>query len=327
MKKIGINSFKETEILFGGSTDRQSFIDNYINKIKETFKLSPSYFQVTKNNDLATKYDCWITEVKDQASTNGIDKKNIILYPDLILNRGDYINWTEMGETFLVTEKNVSPYYDNGIMERCNNRLIFKNNKGVVVEYLGVFSVIGRMYLDIIADKQVVLPKDTYLVSVQSNEDTLEIIESMRFIISGDAYKVMAKSKIILQGIIQFKLQSDLLRQDDDLVNGIASQTVQQNTVPTNLAISGTTSPRTGSTNNVYNIINNTTYTYTFSLIDAITNIALSSTIAEITSQTDTSCTIKINTTSGGKQFFVKAIAKEDINVTAQLLVTTSSGF
>ena len=309
-------------------TIRDVNIESFINEIKLTFKESPSYFQVTKNTDTTTLYDAWIQEIKDTASRDGIDKKSIILYPDQILNRGDYINWIDQNETFLLMEKNVSPYYDNGVMERCNNKIVFKNNKGNIVNYPIVLAVIGRMYLDIVDSKSVILPKDTYLISVQSNEDTLQIIESMRFIISGDAYKVMGKSKVVINGVIQCKLQSDLLRASDNPITGLADQTIPQVIIPTNLSINGTATPKISSVSNTYTILNNTNNnTFTWSLLD-INNNPLATTIAQITSQTGTSAVVKINATVGGRQFKIQCICNESSTITVPTLIcSTNAGF
>ena len=307
------------------NTIRDANIETFINEIKLTFKESPSYFQVTKNTDTTTLYDAWIQEIKDTASRDGIDKKSVILYPDQILNRGDYINWTDQNETFLLMEKNVSPYYDNGVMERCNNKIVFKNNKGSVVSYPIVLAVIGRMYLDIVDSKSVILPKDTYLISVQSNEDTLQIIESMRFIISGDTYKVMGKSKVVINGVIQCKLQSDLPRASDNLITGLADQSIPQVVTPTNLSIGGTATPKISSTSNTYTILNNiNNNTFAFSLLD-INNNPLTTTIAQITSFTTTSCIVKIVTSVGGRQMKLVAICNESSTIIVPTLILTSN--
>ena len=326
---INTGSIQANQILFK-SDDNSLYVKSMIDNIKNSFKLSPSYFQVTKNNDISTPIDCWITEVKDTASKDGIDKKNIILYPDLILNRGDYIHWTELNETFLVMEKNISPYYDNGVMEHCQNEIVFKNNKGLVVRYPCVLSIIGRMYLDIIDSKSVILPKDTLMISVQSNEDTLQVVESMRFILSGDSYKVMAKSKVVINGVIQYKMQSDLFRVGLDNVNnnGLADQSIPQVVTPTNLSIGGTTTPKISSTTNTYTILNNTNNnSFTWSLLD-INNNPLATTIAQITSQTGLSAVVKINATVGGRQFKIQCLCNESSTITVPTLIcTTNAGF
>ena len=319
---INTGSIQANQILFK-SDDNSLYVKSMIDNIKNSFKLSPSYFQITKNNDVSTKIDCWITEIKDTASKDGIDKKNIILYPDLILNRGDYIHWTELNETFLVMEKNISPYYDNGVMEHCQNKIIFKNNKGIVVNYPCVVSVIGRMYLDIIDSKSVILPKDTLMISVQSNEDTLQVVESMRFILSGDAFKVMAKSKVVINGVVQFKMQSDLLRSDDNLVTGLASQSVITPTTPTNLSISGSTSVKISTSSN-YTILNNVNNTFSWSIVDAISG--LTTTNASITSSTTTTCTVKGGTVAG-KQCKLLATCIEVPTTVLTIILTVSGGF
>ena len=204
----------------------------------------------------------------------------------------------------------------------------FKASDGTVQNIPCVMSFLSRNYLDVQTDKELLIPKDLFVCKVQQNSYTQQIIESMRFLIKGTPYKCVAKENILVDNIIEIKLQSDLAYEGDDLVNGIATQTIPQTTTtPTNLSISGNTTPKTSSSNNLYTIINNTTYTFNFSLIDALTNAALSTTIAQITSQISTSCTIKINTTSGGKSFFIKAVANEDSSITAQLLCTTNVGF
>jgi hypothetical protein len=107
--------------VFEDDYGRDGFINNYTNKIKETFELSPSYFSINKIiNGIAeynTFYDSWLMD--EDEYKDDIPKKKIIMKPGQDLQRGEIINvpkWNN--QKWLVTR--VDPenlYYNNGLVE------------------------------------------------------------------------------------------------------------------------------------------------------------------------------------------------------------------
>lgn len=313
--------------LADGNTTSQQFVNATQFYYDQTFKESPNYVPDATLNGIQT--DIRVESMKAKQSSNKPDGEfKHILLRDLSLktNYGDIFHF--WNDDWLVIDRKISsPASNTCDVEHCNNVLKFKNSQGNIVSTSCVCDALGRMYLDIQNDKTIIVPKDIYLIRVQSNEDTLQIIESMRFILFDDAFKIMAKTKIIINGMIEFKLQSDLFREGLDNVdgNGLADQSVQQNIIPTNLAISGATSPKINSTGNVYTLLNNTVpNTFTWSLVDAISGGITS--YGSITSSTTTTCTISIGATSG-KQLKLLATCIETPTTVLSLIISVSAGF
>lgn len=317
------DNYINNTLSMGNDTSNQ-FVNYTQQWYNETFKNAPNYAKgaTLNNNDV----DIRVESTKAKLSSNKPDgefKHILFMNLSLKINYGDYLNF--WNDNWLVIDKKVSsPASNTCDVERCNQQLKFKNSQGNIVSIPCVCDSLGRMYLDVQTNKELILPKDIYLVKAQNNSDSLQIIESMRFIILGEPYKIMARTKIITDGIIEFKLQSDVVYEGDDLVNGLAYQTISQTITPTNLSIQGSTSLKIN-TQSIYNVINNTTgESFNFSIVDAISGNPTNS--ITIVSSTDTSIILKAGNIEG-KICRLICVDKLNNSITTNMIITTNKGF
>lgn len=159
--------------------------------------------------------------VKAVISSTNINKNNDDKYISTLepINQGDLIlynnlNWLIISE---VNGQRIIKY--KGIMRKCNFTIKF-NFLGNIKPFP---SILETKVLDIESGQYVTLPIGKIIVMLQDNVDTRDIILGQRFLIMGQAWKVMGidKSK---NGLITLNCEDDLFNANDDKVNEIADR-------------------------------------------------------------------------------------------------------
>lgn len=218
-----------SQILFGSSINRNGFINAYINKLTETFELSPAYYQITKTINgvsSSTLYDAWLSD--EDSYKSDTPKKKIIMKPPQPLSRGEMINISAWGvENWIVTKLDpATAFYNNGLIEQCNNVLKFKDKIATLYEIPCIITLVNKTRLDVKDYILVKNEKNNFWVVMQYNDASSQITVDYRFIIKGSAYRVIAVDNISTKGIINVKFESDSLNANDDLINSIADNSL-----------------------------------------------------------------------------------------------------
>lgn len=135
------------------------------------------------------------------------------------INQGDLIlydnqNWLIISE---VNGQRIIKY--KGIMRKCNYTIKF-NFQGNVKPFP---AILETKLLDIESGQYVTLPIGKIVVTLQDNVDSRDIVLQQRFLIMGQAWKVMGidKSK---NGLIILNCDKDLFSANDDKVEEIADR-------------------------------------------------------------------------------------------------------
>lgn len=224
---------------------------------------------------------------------------------------------------FVISQVDNNNAEDNRIF-KCRVREVEQSIKVSINNKVYVFPVIFTSPTQSVAnDKYLMLATGKILATVQDDSDASNLALNLRFIKMGSAWKITGTDKSKL-GLIVLTCDVDLFQTNDDKVNEIAYNASQDNTPPSNLAISGATSIYVGA-QQTYTIANNTNNnTFNWSLIDAISGSP--TTYASIKSSTTTTCTVLAGAI-GGKSVKLQASCIENPSTILYLIFTTSSGF
>ena len=242
------NSYKNKELV-NGNTIKDKNTNSFIDTINYSFNDSLSYAKVNKYPDMTKFYDSWILNTKDNAEKDGIDKKKIIFKPGEVLNRGDYIYWIETGYLFIVVEKDISPYYDNGLMYRCNNTMnwyTYKDNGQKVInkQPCAIYEKTGSETFQF--NESIVLANGETLCIIQNNPSTNNFKVNDRFLFGKQPFKIErinnyekenALSDDIAPVLFIFMVK-DQISPLDDLDNNIADGLPVKDINNTNIVIS-----------------------------------------------------------------------------------------
>jgi hypothetical protein len=199
-------------------SDSEYINEDNKNLVIENFESQPNYYEITKNSDLVTTYKVLIAE--ENKKDNIIGYKKLISYPYATtqFSIGDYINWGS-SIWLLTTLDDQYDYSVGGKIVKTNTDIKWRDDNGVLKSYRGFknnkvsdtgFSTGNYFYL----------PNGELVVQVQNNVDTNTIAINRRFIIDGKAYRVNFIHPI--EGLLEFYLETDVIRDSDDLVNNIA---------------------------------------------------------------------------------------------------------
>lgn len=217
---ISTSGFESNEILFKNMNDNSQNINTMLDNINRTFKLNPSYFQITKIiNRISDKkiYDTWLIDENSYKLDNG--KKKIIMKPSQDLNRGEIIiipKWDN--QQWLVTK--IDPqtlYYNTGIIEYCNFTLSWQDENKITIKSPCVVQnlAISNLGVDLDPTMQVLNAKTTILLPLDDYTKKLNI--NKRIMLKGeDVYIITHRDLTARDGIIELTLKQDMFNPATD---------------------------------------------------------------------------------------------------------------
>ena len=197
-----------------GLNQKDRIIANTQRTIIDQFSNSPSYYEVTVNG---ISQDVQIIE--DSASRKDSEKKRIICKPNDDLNIGDAIVWDS--NDWLCTDIDDVQIYIRGIIERCNNNLIYLDSDGEIITVPCVIT--NKILMNQKENDYYILPDNKIMVMVADNDDSKEITVDSRFLLGSNAFKVESIDNITKPGIITLKMHFDSITQNDNKDLGIAN--------------------------------------------------------------------------------------------------------
>jgi len=201
-----------------GGSRKDLYVNNMKNLVKNKFEYSTSYELVTING---ISRDVRIVE----ESSNGTivknpNKKRLLCYPNETIVVGDIIVWNS--ENWICVNNDISSSIsDIGIIEKCNNTLSFYSPTDSTLHQIPC--IIGKASISQDENKFLSLPADENLVTCANTVDSLKITENTRFILSGDAFKVIGIDKISNLGLLSIRIKDDQVTEDDNVSLGIAN--------------------------------------------------------------------------------------------------------
>jgi|GEM_PF-1210014 len=192
-----------------GLSIKDEYVNSLLDNINDSFYTSPSYYQITKNEDYITKFDAWITDEKSYDAD--ISKKQINMKPGQLLSQGEIINWEN--KKWLCTKiDQQDTYWNNGLIEFCNYELKWVNQDGLVVSAWGVLEDRKSFTEGIQENKYIIVGDSNYIITLPRNDNTLEIRRDDKFLISNNSnnpigYKVIKVNDSYKYGLIILNLQ------------------------------------------------------------------------------------------------------------------------
>ncbi len=199
-----------------GTSQKNRIIANAQRTITDSFSNSPSYELVTVNG---VSQDVQITE--DNILRTDSNKKRIICKPDETISNGDLVVWDS--ENWLCTDTDDNGIHARGIIEKCNNSLVYLDSTGETVTVNCIIT--DRILMNQKENDYYILPDNKIWVIVDSNDETTVITEDQRFILNGNAYKVESIDNVTKSGLVIFKMKTDAIIEDDSVALGIANYT------------------------------------------------------------------------------------------------------
>lgn len=211
-------------IKLDGNTIRDRQINYIQSSILNDFENSPSYFEITINNNSTT------TKVHIVEDSNMTNEKNdyvkvIIMKPNDILKKGDVIAWNN--EKWLCTAVELyGGIYYRGKIVQSNHPLKFYQNK--TLRTLPCFITSGSVnYLELKESKYFITSDGRYLCICPDLGYIKKSDTHLRFLLNGAAYKVNGIDNVTnsngVNGLILMELADDVITDDDNLDEGIAN--------------------------------------------------------------------------------------------------------
>lgn len=206
---------------------KMAYVDAYTANILDGFEYSPSYYKITKNNDLNTFYDAWIIDM--DAYKLELGKKKIILKPGQDLKKGEYFNWNNQRWLVITVDPQVQ-YYNSGIIMLCNYRLKWVHEKSMSVKAYDCIVENKKRFTTGLDESEVFIGgSGDFQVTLPADDFTLDIHRDRRFLVSITtkypmSFKVSRIDNISNPNIVLVNLMEEggQLSQADDKVNMIA---------------------------------------------------------------------------------------------------------
>lgn len=183
-----------------GNTISKEQENNTVNFVNSTFEDYPSFERVLINEET---YDVRVLTTKEYQTTSEYNINKLMFRPYTLINRGEYVR-RDNDEIWLIAFYQNDKIFPNAHVRLCNNSLKFENGR----EHLCVIDNKLRNLQEVDQNKYQVLPSGTLAVTVQANEDTLQIEELQRFVINGKAWEVQVIDDVTNTingiGVVQF---------------------------------------------------------------------------------------------------------------------------
>ena len=197
-----------------GLNQKDRIIASTQRTIIDQFSNSPSYHEVTVNG-----ISQYVQIIEDSISRRDSEKKRIICKPNDDLSIGDAIVWDS--NDWLCTDIDDVEIYIRGIIEKCNNDLIYLDSDGEIVTVPCVIT--NKILMNQKENDYYILPDNKIMVMVADNDDSKEITVDSRFLLGSNAFKVESIDNITKPGIITLKMHFDSITQNDNKDLGIAN--------------------------------------------------------------------------------------------------------
>lgn len=184
---------QQKDALLGVTNTKKQEEDQWVEKIKETFKTGLDYTVVHKNLNYVVNYDAWVMQGNKSDKVLG-SFKEFLSYPYSTrkFDVGDYISFNYGGDIhdWLLTSLDKQLYYDiKGRIERCNINLNWQDDFGEIHSYPAVAK--ESLTLDMpMFDSTININKGKLSIVIQYNEFTKFITINKRFLI-GDPYQAV----------------------------------------------------------------------------------------------------------------------------------------
>lgn len=226
-----------------------SFLDGYKNKVsiygnnvrertqyqlqqqfKQYLKYSPTVHKITINND-NTEYLADIQDVST-INQNNNDEKYCIVETSTPLKLGDYISWKNKYWIVSEEENNSLGGKLQFKIRPSNYTLKWINKNGNLISYPCLAVNVTMYSVGVFKTNTMSIPDGKLQITLPYNNDTMSIKRDTRFLFHNEPYKVtfldLAQiDKANNKGLISFILKEDVLRDTDDLVNGIADNSIE----------------------------------------------------------------------------------------------------
>lgn len=199
---------------------------NLIDAITDSFELSPSYVEVTKNFVTTTKYKTWIYE--GNKADKLIGYKYLLSYPyeEIQFRAGDFVTWNYGGNSnsnWLIESFNRQHYFEaKGKILECNNKIKYRLN-GQIYEIPCVlldntsYTTFTNRGTDKIIESNAQIE-----VLTQQNTLTDYIKKNRRFIFNDLVYAVKQTVRSVNDNFLRVILYEVTEQKEDDFVNGVA---------------------------------------------------------------------------------------------------------
>ena len=161
-------------------------------------------------------------------STQDYERANVIAHNDAGLDRGSLFEWND--ERWIVLQKMFRPEQPgfNGYAYKCTWDLKWVDKDGVLHIAPGYVNS-GRTTNSLTYTPDVnykfdnIVLRDTDWSMIAAIQQDLSLHAEMRFIIKGKAYRVTNVDNVSIENVSILSMVDDKLKDDDDLINGIAS--------------------------------------------------------------------------------------------------------
>lgn len=156
---------------------------------------------------------------------NEMVARSFIFKPDDIVKEGDIINMIEDSSSWLVFVDYFNEVYPKAKTRKVNSVIRFTNrDKTQTFELLSHGAQrTANIREDMIDVNSPSTKADFY---VQKNSSSSIIKPNMRFIVNGFPYSVETVDNVTLDNIIKIVVKTDTIKPNDDLVNGIADNSM-----------------------------------------------------------------------------------------------------
>ena len=218
---ITLDEYKN-RVHFKGNTKR-----DYVNtKVKESIDSivdnSQYGFTIKVNGE---EHDVAILSTR---STQDYERANVIAHNDAGLDRGSLFEWNN--EKWIVLQKMFRPEQPgfNGYAYKCTGELKWIDKDGKLQIRPGYINS-GRTTNSLTYTPDVnykfddIILRDTDWSMIAAVQQDLTLHAEMRFIIKGKAYRVTNVDNVSIENVSILSMVDDKLKDDDDILNGIAS--------------------------------------------------------------------------------------------------------
>lgn len=198
---------------YGGSISN-SVKNNILQTINNSFEDSPFYRLVDING---IQVGCRVE------STNEENKKKLLFKPDNTNKTGDIV--TIDSDKWIIIDYINNGIIARGLIQKCNYLLKFYLSDNITLISTPAI-VTNKISTGTDQDRYLILPEGKLEIVIQNNENNLTIKKGKRFIINDEAWKTSFVDKTTIPGLIKLTVEADVLKDSDDLVNGIADNSV-----------------------------------------------------------------------------------------------------
>lgn len=208
---------QKQRMLADGKTIRDAKVTSTERMIVSSFEDSPTYEEVFVNN---SKYPLGARIVAD---TKNPAIKYIIMNPNDTLQAGDVIK-RKNNSLWICTATDPNAVYTKGFIEECNIYLKWIDEFGLIQSQPSIFYFNTRSNFGVLEDKVMTVPDGRRQTTLQKNEHTIKIRRGNRFIIGGEAFKVIDCDSVSDKGLVNLGFESDQIDPAvDNIELGIAN--------------------------------------------------------------------------------------------------------